>query len=678
MLACKAGCAYCCHRAPEATAPEVLAAVQHVQDTFSATKKRALLERIEQYAADVSKFRDGRISESRVACPYLENNLCSIYLARPSSCRGLNSVDAGICENISLGEASVNDRPALAAQIGIAGAARIGLRLAMVFEAIEAATVDLGYASKIAFENPGAAEDFLDGKDRFAEARLPYDLEVFEPGEMALKWEPAFRTDLEKEPPTGNLSMDLVAEHKKFIDISLGSGDFKGALAQFEGGHAVYAMAKIDVPRLAETEAAIHETREEFVAALHGFEAARYPAADAFDALSIHQTMALTYQGLDNLEIMKEHGRLMVEGIAQKCLPELTEPIPKRTKGKLRVGYISANLNNSNGGRWAYGWLSKHGPDIERFCFLLGWRYDNVTARFNQAADHFYWLARSVPENARFIKSLDLDVLIFTDIGLHARSTQYSSLRMAPVQCTAWGHPDTTGLSTIDYYLSGEMMEPPNGQDFYTEVLVLLPRTGLCYPKAVTAPADHDRAYFGLPESEKLIFMAQANMKMLPQHDYLYAEICDRVGAPLVVLESATRSDHVLLKKRLEKAGVRTRWLPYQEGPNYLALMGLADVSLDTPMWSGGNTTVQALSLDTPVVTLPGPYMRGRHSLAMLQTAGVPGLIAKDEKDYIDLACDFERQRELMKAVDPGPLYGDVEVVQALDEFLWKAARDRV
>src|SRR5262249_27662147 len=95
---------------------------------------------------------------------------------------------------------------------------------------------------------------------------------------------------------------------------------------------------------------------------------------------------------------------------------------------------------------------------------------------------------------------------------------------------------------------------------------------------------------------------------------------------------------HVTLamRDRLEAAGVRTQWLPELSGADFKRLLQLADVSLDPPGWSGGNTTVDALSLGTPVVTLPGETMRSRHSLAFLQIAGAPGLVAKDEDEYAD------------------------------------------
>ncbi|WP_457832819.1 hypothetical protein, partial [Staphylococcus aureus] len=67
------------------------------------------------------------------------------------------------------------------------------------------------------------------------------------------------------------------------------------------------------------------------------------------------------------------------------------------------------------------------------------------------------------------MKEQDLDILIFPDIGMGGRGYQFQILRLARAQCTAWGHPVTSGLKTVDYYLSSDLMEPVNAQDEYTE-----------------------------------------------------------------------------------------------------------------------------------------------------------------------------------------------------------------
>ena len=71
--------------------------------------------------------------------------------------------------------------------------------------------------------------------------------------------------------------------------------------------------------------------------------------------------------------------------------------------------------------------------------------------------------------------------------------------RLAPVQCVAWGQPETTGMPTLDYFLSSDLMEPPDGAAHYTESLVRLPNLGLCYLPDALPDVRLDRAALGLP-----------------------------------------------------------------------------------------------------------------------------------------------------------------------------------
>jgi predicted O-linked N-acetylglucosamine transferase (SPINDLY family) len=221
----------------------------------------------------------------------------------------------------------------------------------------------------------------------------------------------------------------------------------------------------------------------------------------------------------------------------------------------------------------------------------------------------------------------------------------------------------------VEGYLSSALMEPENGQEHYTEQLVLLPGSGLCYPRVIHPPADVDPRKYGLPE-EGFFFQAQMASKALPKHDSLYREIAEASGKPIVFLEPKEEFNREKLVNRLKAAKINAVVLPRLPVAEFLGLISKADAVLDTPEWNGGNTTIDALNLGKPVVSVAGEFMRGRHTLAFATIAGAPGLIAKDLKDYVSLALDKDRLAAAMEHLNAAALYEDRAPVAALDEVL--------
>jgi predicted O-linked N-acetylglucosamine transferase (SPINDLY family)/Fe-S-cluster containining protein len=669
-LDCKPGCSWCCHRTVYATIPEALNIHSFVTEHFSDGEKRALEERIEKYAELIATRAD--LSKSRAACPFLADNLCTIYESRPLTCRGLNSVRVETCMDIHDHPDTAKPRASVPAHDAVATAVMSGERAALFFEALDNRMVDLGRAMHLLRESQTPIESYLDGGDELGSAKVYFPQDPFGAADVQRNLHPAFKSDWEKSQPTGEPSQRDLARVGDFKELFFGKAEFSKAMQTLRGNSAVELIAKMQVPLAYPSEEDIRFWRQHAIAALREFAAADVNAEQAFNVLAMQVPLNMAYQGLDDKDFMKEHSGILFTKIFAKLFPDLTQPIElKPVKGrKLRVGYLSQHIRYHSGARWTLGWIRNHSEDIESFVFNVGYGEDRFSRRFQQEADHYFFLTRSVPENARFIKSLDLDVLILPDAQASARNLQYSLFRLAPVQCCAWGHPVTTGAPTMDYYISSEMMEPSNAQDQYTEKLVLLPNSGLCYPHFAHEPISNaSRSYFGLAEDKPFLYLAQSAVKCQPQFDYLYKEISERMDAPIVIHEHRADIGQIV-KKRLERAGVRTHWLPFVSRPEFLRLMQLCDVSLDTPMWSGGNTTIEALTFGKPVVTLPGPYMRSRHSYAFLKIAGAEGLIAKDPEDYISLATDPDRQQAALANLNPEALYEDKTCVHVLDEFL--------
>ena len=145
----------------------------------------------------------------------------------------------------------------------------------------------------------------------------------------------------------------------------------------------------------------------------------------------------------------------------------------------------------------------------------------------------------------------------------------------------------------------------------------------------------------------------------------------------------ATRLSRSLERRRLNIHDRVVFIMPFVPHPTYLRLNELCDVMLDTLHWSGGNTSLDALSCGLPVVTMPGPLMRGRQSQAMLKVLGAGELIVDDIDRYIDTAVRLGRDATWRRALSErilanrGELFEREEPIRALEDFLESAAQGR-
>ena len=110
-----------------------------------------------------------------------------------------------------------------------------------------------------------------------------------------------------------------------------------------------------------------------------------------------------------------------------------------------------------------------------------------------------------------------------------------ASLRRGPVQLPAWGHPDTTGLNTIDYYLSAEDLEPEDAQDNYVERLIALPHLGCFYKPVPVGDAVVDLHSLGIDPGSPLIVCPGVPFKYSPRHDRIIVEVARRLGGCQIV-----------------------------------------------------------------------------------------------------------------------------------------------
>src|SRR5262249_104830 len=206
-------------------------------------------------------------------------------------------------------------------------------------------------------------------------------------------------------------------------------------------------------------------------------------------------------------------------------------------------------------------------------------------------------------------------ILIYPEIGMDPCSLQLAAVRLAPVQCNSWGHPVTSGLPSIDYYLSSDLMEPTDGQHHYTEELIRLPNLSIYYDPARTRSATVDREELGIRLDATVYWCCQSLYKYLPHYDHIFAPVAHALGnCQFVFVSYACKEVNSLFRGRLrpvfDAVGLNSEaycsFLPPMTFDRFTAAMGQADVFLDSIGWSGCNSTLESLAHNLPIVTTPG------------------------------------------------------------------------
>ena len=457
------------------------------------------------------------------------------------------------------------------------------------------------------------------------------------------------------------------------------------------GARLSRAMARLTVVH--ETEAEIIERRAAYLADLSDLDArVRRASAEslarAAEQIGTAKPFYLSYQGADDTEAQRQYGRIL--GRMAAAVPTPAMPRGKRAGGRIRVGFATAYFHQHSVSKLFGGWI-RH-LDRSRFEVLgyhLGEGEDATSAELAGHCARFHRGPRAEADWARAILEDRLDVLIYPEIGMHPMAVRLGCRRLAPVQCVAWGHPVTTGLPAIDHFLSSALMEPEDADRHYTEHLVRLPNLSITYEPPPSGIGTLDRAGLGITEDGLTYLCCQSLFKYHPGDDALLVAIARRVPQArfLFIGAPATDPNARRLQRRLwdcfEAAGLAADrhvvFTPPVPAAAFPALLRAADVYLDSPRWSGGNTTLEAMAAGLPIVTLPGPMMRGRHSAAILLLAGAEKWIAWSPDHYVDRAVSLADPAARAAAVDAivagrSRVFGDQSAVRGLEDFLAQAA----
>jgi protein O-GlcNAc transferase len=466
-------------------------------------------------------------------------------------------------------------------------------------------------------------------------------------------------------------------------------GDYEAAIKIFElaiqtnpnnsGLRFINALA---LPTIPENLKQLEEARKRQASLVSDLLEKNLKLSDPLTEIGMTNFIA-AYHGYDDSELQKK----LATCYSTAC-PELNYRAPhigqKRKSGKIRVGFVSAHLGSHTIGKLNQALISGLNKNkFESHIFFLGSNKQTksyILDRFGHNIDKIFFPDQTLSSMRSTISKSELDILYYLDIGMEPLSYFLGFSRLAGVQCVTWGHPVSTGISTIDYFISSQLTEIPTSNAQYTEKLLRLKWFSTDYAKPNLENLRKSRRDFKLKEKTHLYMCPQSLFKFHPDFDEILGGILRAdANAQIILLEGQHKEWAIKLKTRFDKtipdATNRIKFIPRLSGSDFLQCISLADVILDTPHFCGGNTSYEAFALGKIVVTLPSKFLRGRLTLGLYRQMGINALIAKNPKEYIKIAVKYGKSKQDRILIEDRirkaqkSIFGTKSAIQAHEQF---------
>jgi protein O-GlcNAc transferase len=317
---------------------------------------------------------------------------------------------------------------------------------------------------------------------------------------------------------------------------------------------------------------------------------------------------------------------------------------------RLRVGYVSADFRTHPVGLFLEGVLANQNTNnIEVFCYSNTRTSDDVTKRLREAAGHWRTIVRMADADADALIRRDaIDILV--DLSGHTAGNRLSlfALKPAPVQATWLGYLDTSGLPAMDYFLTDRFVVPVEDEASFTETVLRLPDAHFCFLAAA-----HDVPIVSRPEVEPLILGSFNNWAKVSDGTIaLWSRLLAEIPESRLLLrynglgDPAIRGEAI---RRFAVQGIDADRFVLESGASrgeVLAAYNRVDIALDPFPYNGCTTTLEALWMGVPVVTLRGKRSVARASEAILTVVGLSNLVAEDSDAYVRIVKGLASDRK--------------------------------
>ena len=288
----------------------------------------------------------------------------------------------------------------------------------------------------------------------------------------------------------------------------------------------------------------------------------------------------------------------------------------------------------------------------------------------NRIKDNYISLGNNLTSARSILETYKFDFIVYPDIGMKLLPTLIAYSRIAPVQITTWGHSETSGIDTIDYFISSSIFEKELiiSQSYYTEKLILLKSLGTFYISPHILFVDNNPEYidkkkkfktrseYGYKNTQNLYVCLQTFYKINPNFEKCLARILELDPNGIILLSNTfpfCKSHLKRIKKIFGDEKIkRLRWFGSLEKDEFLNLVSICDVCLDPFPFGGFNTSYDAFVYNIPVVTLDGDFLHGRFTSGLYRKMGLIECIVNTSEEYANLASSIGTNEKLRHKIN--------------------------
>jgi predicted O-linked N-acetylglucosamine transferase (SPINDLY family) len=371
-----------------------------------------------------------------------------------------------------------------------------------------------------------------------------------------------------------------------------------------------------------------------------------------------NQPFYLAYRPGDVSAALSRYGDLVCAAATVHWQPDTDgSRTLQRPRDRIRVGVVSGQVRQHPVWDVVLRGIIAHldRRRFEIFLYLTSSNADEETVWARTHVDRFVQGPQPMKTWLDEVKQDRPDVLFYPEVGMDPTTCALAALRLAPLQIAGWGHPVTTGLPSMDLFLSGELLEGPGAERHYREKLIRLPGTGVC----TGFTGAQSQRWDGPDRQRNTIRFAlcQQPIKFDPADDVLLARIAKAAGPSEFWLASPEKLRWATsrLRNRLAAAfqaegldpDAYLRVMPWLPRSQFLGFFDEMDIYLDCPAFSGYTTAWQAIHRGLPIVTLEGDFLRQRLAAGLLRQIGITDAIALSRDRYVEIAVSLARECRL-------------------------------